>query len=465
MILDYFTLTIAFVISTVSAFYSITGLTAIFAAAYWPIVIMGSVLELGKVVTAMWLRRNWRASGWMIRGYLMICVAILMMITNMGTYGFLSKAHLDQAGPVQEIQAQVAIINSEIQEQQRLADANKQQLAMLDQAVTQNLARTQDQQGVERTIQIRRTQQSERTRIRNEDQQIQATISKLRTQRQPLDTKLRSMELEVGPIKYISALIPGVAQGEAGLESAVRFVIVLLVLVFDPLALALVLAVNQKLDRERGKNPVTPRHTPEPTELPTSVISPVNKPQRGRRRKSTKLPVETPPVAQTQQAETALTVQTDTPESSKPQAVSKPRRGRPRRQPEVTLESQVVEPAEQITVDEPSDASPSPEPQTTAITEPDWNTARVVSEPETEPAERETSAGSRKSRRGRKPKKTQVASTNNLLPASLEATPVTISIQELVAQVTSGKLRMEQLTPQQKQKVRQYLSRERVLGK
>lgn len=250
MILDYLALLIALLISSVSAFYSVSGLTAIFAAAKVPIIIMGTALEVGKVVTTIWLRKNWARVGSIMKVYLVISMVVLMLITSMGIFGFLSKAHLDQAVPTADVQAEVALIDEKIKTQRDNIAANKLVLTQMDNSVTEILSRSRDERGAERAVQIRRSQSAERTKLQKENDLYQQKIQELQAQRAPIAARVRQVEAEVGPIKYIAALIYSDQAGAEVLESAVRWVIIVLVAVFDPLALALMLAVNRKLELE-----------------------------------------------------------------------------------------------------------------------------------------------------------------------------------------------------------------------
>jgi hypothetical protein len=254
--LDYAALTIAFLISSVSAFYSISGLTAIFAAAKTPIIIMGTALEFGKVITTMWLRKNWSQVGLTIKTYLVISMIVLMLITSMGIFGFLSKAHLDQGVPTADIQAEISLIDEKIQSERDNIAANKLVLSQMDNSVTEILSRSQDQRGAERAVQIRRSQLAERTKLQRENDQAQKRIQELQVQRSPIAAKVRQVEAEVGPVKYIAALIYGDNPDADFLEKAVRWVIIVIVAVFDPLALALMLAVNRKLEIDTQKTQI-----------------------------------------------------------------------------------------------------------------------------------------------------------------------------------------------------------------
>ena len=246
--LDYAALLVALVISTVSAFYSVSGLTAIFAASRWPIIIMASSLEVGKVITTLWIRKNWQLLTRGMKLYLAAAVVVLMLLTSMGIFGFLSKAHLDQAVPSGDIQAQVSLLDEKIQTERDNIAANRTLLTQMDNSVNEILSRSKDQQGAERAVQIRRSQATDRNRLQKENEAAQKRIQQLQTERSPIAAQVRKVEAEVGPIKYIAALIYGDNPGTDFLERAVRWVIIVIVAVFDPLALALVLAVNRKLE-------------------------------------------------------------------------------------------------------------------------------------------------------------------------------------------------------------------------
>jgi hypothetical protein len=253
MLFGYILLLIALTISSVAAFYSIAGLTAIFAAAFWPIVIMGGVLELGKVATTVWLHKYWEKASWQFKAYLVPAIAILMLITSMGIFGFLSKAHLDQAVPAGDISSQVQIFDDKIKTQKDNIEAARKALTQMDAQVDQKLSRTTDDKGAERAVQIRRSQAKERSALQNEISAAQKVIVKLQEERAPVASQARKVEAEVGPIKYIAALIYGDNPDANLLEKAVRWVIILIVLVFDPLALVLILAADQTFEWHRPR--------------------------------------------------------------------------------------------------------------------------------------------------------------------------------------------------------------------
>lgn len=259
--LDYAALLIALVISSVSAFYSVSGLTAIFSASRWPIVIMASSLEVGKVITTLWIRRNWQLMTRTMRLYLATSVVVLMLLTSMGIFGFLSKAHLDQGVPSADIQAEVSLIDEKIQTERDNIAANRVLLNQMDSSVNEIMSRSKDERGAERAVQIRRSQAAERARLQRDNEAAQKRIQQLQTERSPLAAKVRKVEAEVGPIKYIAALIYGDNPSADLLERAVRWVIIVLVAVFDPLALALMLAVNRKLEMVNEPEEIKPIET------------------------------------------------------------------------------------------------------------------------------------------------------------------------------------------------------------
>lgn len=253
MILNYMTLLVALAISTVAGYYSIVGLTAIFAGAFWPVVIMGGVLELGKLMTTVWLRKNWAITSYWLRAYLGVSVVVLMLITSMGIFGYLSKAHLDQNVPTGDVAAQVALLDEKIKTERDNVDAAKRALTQMDAQVDQMLGRTDDDKGANRAVQIRRNQAKERAALQQEIGDAQTKIAKLNEERAPVASQLRKVEAEVGPIKYIAALIYGDNPDDNLLERAVRWMIILLVAVFDPLAISLVVAVNHGIEHERKR--------------------------------------------------------------------------------------------------------------------------------------------------------------------------------------------------------------------
>ena len=245
--LSRFTLLVALCISAIAAYYSIIGLTAIFAGAVIPIIVMGAILEIAKITTTVWLHKFWNQAGKAIKIYLTTAVIALACLTSMGIFGLLSKAHLDQTVPSGDLVAKVELIDEKIKTQRDNIEAWRKALIQLDTQVEQRLSRGTTESGAERAVQIRRQQTSERTRLQTDIGIAQKEVAKLNEERAPIASQLRKVEAEVGPIKYIAALIYGDNPDVNTLERAVRWVIIMIVVVFDPLAIILILAANSSL--------------------------------------------------------------------------------------------------------------------------------------------------------------------------------------------------------------------------
>ena len=252
MILAYLLLLTGLVISAVAIYYSVVGLTAIFSAAAIPIIIMGSALEVGKLVCASWLKANWDRAPRFIKYYMIIAVVVLMVITSMGIFGFLSKAHSDQSLVSGDVGSKIAIYDEKIKTAKDNIDANRKALKQMDEAVDQVMGRSQDEKGADKAVAIRRGQQKERARLQAEITAEQKIISQVSEERAPIAAEVRKVEAEVGPIKYIAKFIYGdKGADENMLEKAVTWIIVLIVVVFDPLAVIMLLAAQMTFGWKR----------------------------------------------------------------------------------------------------------------------------------------------------------------------------------------------------------------------
>ena len=258
MIFGYFTLFVALLIEVVGAYYSITGLAAIFSGAVIPILIMGGVLEVGKVTAAVWLKNNWHRAGAQFKLYLLPAVILLMFITSMGIFGFLSKAHNDQNLISGDVLGKIAIYDEKIKIQRDNIDSARRALQQMDAAVDQTMSRSTTESGADKATAIRRSQARERTNLQNEIARAQTEIVRLNDQRAPIAAEVRKVEAEVGPIKYIAKLIYGDNPDANLLEQAVVWVIIMIVAVFDPLALVLILAAQQSIRWARGEDAEEP---------------------------------------------------------------------------------------------------------------------------------------------------------------------------------------------------------------
>lgn len=257
MWLAWLLLSTALTLSVIAAWYSIVGITAIFAGAVIPVAVMGSSLEIAKIVTTVWLHHAWQRAEWWLRTYLSAAVLVLMLLTSMGIFGFLSKAHSDQSLVSGDVTSKVALLDEKIRIARENIDANRAALKQLDAGVDQTLSRSTTEQGAERSVQIRRQQGPERTRLLRDIETEQKKIAQLNEERAPIAAEVRKVEAEVGPIKYIAALIYGDDPEANLLERAVRWVIILIVAVFDPLALMLMLAAARQFQWSREQPVVT----------------------------------------------------------------------------------------------------------------------------------------------------------------------------------------------------------------
>jgi len=234
----------AFVLSGIAAYYSVIGLIAIFSAAAIPVAIMGGSLEMAKLVVASWLYRYWKSVPFLMKAYFTSALVILMLITSMGIFGFLSKAHSDQSLVSGDVTAKIAVYDEKIKTAKENIDANRKALKQMDESVDQVMGRSTDEKGADKAVALRRAQQKERGRLIAEIETYQKTVSSLNEERAPIAADVRKVEAEVGPIRYIAALIYGDNPDENMLERSVRWLIILLIIVFDPLAVLMLIAAN-----------------------------------------------------------------------------------------------------------------------------------------------------------------------------------------------------------------------------
>jgi hypothetical protein len=264
-LIAYLTLFSGLAISLVAEFYSIIGFTAIFAAAQIPVIIMGIVLGIGKIAATLWLKQNWKIAHWLVRTYLLTAIAVLMGVTSMGIFGFLSKAHSDQSLVSGDVQSKIALYDEKIKTAKENIDANRKALKQMDEAVDQVMARSSSETGADRAVAIRRSQLKERARLQSEIQAEQKAISSLSQERAPIAAEVRKVEAEVGPIKYIAQFVYGESDKDL-LEKAVTWVIIILIAVFDPLAVILLLSSQISFQNFRDRRTVKEPFNFGPTE-------------------------------------------------------------------------------------------------------------------------------------------------------------------------------------------------------
>ena len=266
-VITYLVLFSGLAISAVAEYYSIMGLMAIYPAAIIPIVIMGVVLGIGKISGTVWLKQNWEWSPFFLKAYVLPAIVVLMLITSLGVFGFLSKAHSDQSLVSGDVSSKIAVYDEKIKTAKDNIDANRKALKQMDDAVDQVMGRSNDEKGADKAVQIRRGQLKERGRLQSEIQTEQKTIASLNEERAPIAAEVRKVEAEVGPIKYIAHLLYGENPDANILEKAVIWVTVLIVIVLDPLAVVLLLASQYSFQRfreiEQAEEADTPEYEPD----------------------------------------------------------------------------------------------------------------------------------------------------------------------------------------------------------
>ena len=253
MFLTILTFLSAISISVIAAGYSIIGLATLFAGAVIPIIAMGSALEVGKLVAASWLYHNWNSDvPKLLKAYLFGAIIILIFITSMGIFGFLSKAHLDQVKPSSSNNIKIELLNNQIKSQQLIIDRSQKTLTLLDKALEVYI----DKEFVTRGLKERKKQEPERLELNTAIKEASNEIGRLSEEKGTLSLEQNKIEAEVGPIKYVAELIYG-ENAEDNFDKSVRIVILILIFVFDPLAVLLLIAANISLRQWRmGKQSI-----------------------------------------------------------------------------------------------------------------------------------------------------------------------------------------------------------------
>lgn len=269
VVLGGLTLLFAVLISGTAAYFSIAGLAVLFAGVFWPVVAMGVALEGGKLVAAAWLHANWSNPrvGVAHKLYLSAAIGILMIVTALGIYGYLSKGHIEQAAPLATVQLQIAQIETRIQMRQDEVKRLAERTAALDAVIASFLKNDRPSQSVS----VQNAQKVERKRIADDLARAQADIVSLTNEAEPLRLTVNDVGAKLGPVRYVADLF-----GWAEPESAVRLVIVLLILAFDPLAVALVIAATITFSDMARQHQETRRvSVPETTSEPSAPVLPV----------------------------------------------------------------------------------------------------------------------------------------------------------------------------------------------
>jgi hypothetical protein len=275
-IIAIITLVCALAIGFTAAWFSIIGLMAIFPAVALNALSMGVVLESGKFMAATWLKHSWITANWMMKSIGMFLVAVLMFITSVGIYGLLSRGHVEQGAPVADNVARIERLEQRISLEQKEIDDAQKIINQLDDTVN-TLIEYDRIRGESGAIATRERQGDQRAELKSIIDEAEENIDSLTNQKFELEQEVRVYEVEVGPIKYVAALF-NENPDASDLERAVRMLIIMLIFVFDPLAVWMLIAANQsfieisqqKTKNKKSKNQNTlnkmdGKHKPEPS--------------------------------------------------------------------------------------------------------------------------------------------------------------------------------------------------------
>lgn len=245
-LLAYLVLITGLALSGVAAYYSIIGLTAIFAGAFWPVIIMGSILEIGKLVAVSWLYHNWKYVKWRVKSYFLTAIFVLMGITSMGIFGFLSRAHIEHQVSIETGAASgQSILDEQIKfKEEEIADVDKQ-IKVIDDSINKII----EKKSGTTALNASKEQKKNRADLVAQKNKLLEELKPMRIEKIKGDAEVKKLEAEVGPLKYVAQVIYEDSSTEV-LDKAVRFVILLIIFVFDPLAVMLLLAFNITISRK-----------------------------------------------------------------------------------------------------------------------------------------------------------------------------------------------------------------------
>jgi len=277
---------VALAITGVAGYFSILGLMAIFPASPIAVAAMGIVLELAKLVTASWVYRNWKTAYRLLKTYFTIAVIVLSFITSMGVFGYLSKAHIEHTTVGGSSQLQIAQLESQKAIAERRLKNAQTSLDTLDRLTTgENILDANF---------IRNRQKRERAALNKEIEGATTDIQTIETNLIPLKTETLKLEAEVGPIKYVAELFYG-SGDNATIDKAVRMMIIILIFVFDPLAILLIIAANMTflgLTKREESDTIdnVPVEVYVPAPAPTETLKEVVRKAKNNRKKKPKAP-------------------------------------------------------------------------------------------------------------------------------------------------------------------------------
>ena len=244
------TLLAALSLAAVADWFSIIGFMTIYAASPIHALIMGIVLALAKLVTTSWVYRNWKFVGWNLKGPLIGFVIALMIATSIGTYGFLTKSHLDQGGGTIDNGAKVERLDQQIAREKSVIIDDEKVITQLDATINSYIGKDR----TDKSLAVRKSQAPQRKQLREDIDASQKRIDTFSDEKLKLQSEVRKQQLDVGPIRYIAELFYGVADDATkNIEAAVRIFTLLITSTLDPLAVILLVAANHTLLRIRDE--------------------------------------------------------------------------------------------------------------------------------------------------------------------------------------------------------------------
>lgn len=250
MIFTLLTFATALLLAAVSGWFSIIGVMAIYAGAPIHALIMGITLEIGKLVTTSWLYRNWKGASWFIKTPLIIFTFLLMVTTSIGVFGFLSKAHIEQNASTVDNSAKVERLDQQIAREKSVISDNEKVITQLDATVNSYLGKDR----IDKSVAIRKSQDVQRKQLRIDIETAQTAIDKFSDEKLKLQSEVRKLQLDVGPVRYIAELFFGVSDKvEQNIEAAVKIFTGIIVSTMDPLAVILLIAANYTLLRYKNE--------------------------------------------------------------------------------------------------------------------------------------------------------------------------------------------------------------------
>ena len=239
----FFTGLAAVSMACVAAFFSITGLAALYAAAAVPVIVMGSCIEFSKIVSTVWLHHFWKKSNFLMVGTLMIMVVASMAVTSGGVYGYLTGSHASQEAPNQQKQLIADRIDKQLAAEQDKITRYQDRLKSLDDIVSTSL--TQGKYSSSAADRINRRQATERKQIQEEIDATYKRIDELSAQKLDVNQEQSMSEAKLGAVKYLAALFG------ADTSNAVMYFTLIMVLLLDPFAIILVIATQVAYDHRK----------------------------------------------------------------------------------------------------------------------------------------------------------------------------------------------------------------------